>query len=56
MSEPTPTSAGALAALIVDALMDAGLVRRDDFEAAVSVATEEIVVRRALGSSFPPRG
>jgi hypothetical protein len=37
-----------LAALIVDALVDAGLVRKPDFEKAVSVAAEEIDARKAV--------
>jgi hypothetical protein len=42
-------SSGDLAALIVDALCDAGLVKRDDFERAVEVAAEEIEARKAAG-------
>jgi len=38
-----------LAALIVDALCDAGIVRKDDFNRAVEVTAEEIEVRKALG-------
>jgi len=38
-----------LAELIVDALVDAGLIERADCARAVEVATEEIDVRRAVG-------
>jgi len=38
-----------LAAIVVDALKDAGLVRSEDCERAIAIATEEIEVRRALG-------
>jgi len=36
-----------VAALVVDALIDHGLVRRDDFDAAVAIA-EEIQIRLTL--------
>lgn len=42
------TSKG-LAELVVDALVDAGLIIRDDFEKAVRIAAEEIEIRKALG-------
>jgi hypothetical protein len=42
-------SSEGLAALIVDALVDAGLVKRSDFGSALAVAKEEIEVRKALG-------
>lgn len=42
------TSKG-LAALVVDALVDAGLVPKDKIEKAVQIAAEEIEVRKALG-------
>jgi hypothetical protein len=38
-----------LAALIVDALCDAGLVKKDDFERATEVTADEIEVRKAMG-------
>lgn len=38
-----------LAALIVDALMDAKIVRNDHQERALKITTEEIDVRKALG-------
>jgi hypothetical protein len=47
MSEKKISSEG-LAALIVDALIDAGFVRKEDFESAVRVTTEEINARKAL--------
>ena len=39
----------ALAGLIVDALVDAGLLRETDNDRAVAVATEEIDARKAVG-------
>ena len=42
-----------VAELAVDALLDAGLVRREDFDRAVSIVAEEILVRLALGD-YPP--
>jgi hypothetical protein len=39
-----------LAVLIVDGLVDAGIVARDQFDRAVDIATEEIDVRVALGN------
>jgi hypothetical protein len=47
MSDKKISSEG-LATLIVDALVDAGLVRKEDSESAVRVTTEEINVRKAL--------
>jgi hypothetical protein len=38
-----------LAELIVDALLRANIVRQQDVERAVKIATEEIEVRKALG-------
>jgi hypothetical protein len=43
-----------IAALAVDALLDAGLVRRDDFDAAMRVVAEEIFVRLCLKDYPPP--
>ena len=40
--------------MAVDALLDAGLVRREDFDRAVGVVAEEIFVRLVLGD-YPPR-
>jgi hypothetical protein len=42
-----------VAELAVDALLDAGLVRREDFEPAVEVVAEEILVRLCL-RDYPP--
>lgn len=42
-------SSESLAALVVDALIDANVVNRDDAETAIKIATEEIEVRKALG-------
>lgn len=38
-----------LAGLIVDALLQAGVIAKDRFELAVAIATEEIDVRKACG-------
>ena len=38
-----------LAELIVDAMVDAGIVRGRDLRRAVEIATEEIDIRKALG-------
>ncbi len=37
-----------MAVLIVDALMDAKIVQRDDMQKAIEIAQEEILVRFAL--------
>lgn len=38
-----------LATLVVDALCDAGIVKKDDLVLAIEVAAEEIEVRKAMG-------
>jgi hypothetical protein len=38
-----------LAGLIIDALVYAKIVRRDDLDKAIEIATEEIDVRKAAG-------
>lgn len=38
-----------LGALIIDALLSAGLLRETDISRAMAIATEEIEVRKALG-------
>jgi hypothetical protein len=43
-----------LAALIVDALIDAGLVSKEDVDRAARVAAQEIEVRKALGDYRDP--
>jgi len=42
-------SSEGLADLIVDALVDAGFIRKEDFAEASKVAKTEIDVRKALG-------
>ena len=37
-----------LAVLILDALVDGGIVDKDDFEKGVAIATEEINARKAM--------
>jgi hypothetical protein len=39
-----------LAMLIVDALLCASLVKKEDVQRAIKIATEEIEVRKAFGS------
>jgi hypothetical protein len=46
---PERLSSEGLAALIVDALVEAGIVERSAFGAALAVAREEIEVRKAMG-------
>lgn len=53
MLHPEPISAEDMAALIVDALVDAGFLAREQFEAAVAVAAREILIRQALGNFLP---
>jgi hypothetical protein len=49
-TEPTDKlGSGDLAALIVDALLRAGIVREEDVKRAVEIAEEEIEVRKSLG-------
>lgn len=38
-----------LAAIVIDALIRAGIVQQSDVERALKIATEEIEVRKALG-------
>ena len=38
-----------LAALILDAVARAGIIKDQDFERALKIATEEIDVRKAIG-------
>ena len=44
-----------VAALAADALVEAQLVRRDDFDKAAAVIAEEVFVRLCL-HDFPPAG
>jgi len=41
-------SSESLAALVVDALIDANLVKREDADRAIKIATDEIEVRKGL--------
>lgn len=43
-----------LSGLIIDALIDAGIVAREDAGNAVAIATTEIEVRLALGDVIVP--
>jgi hypothetical protein len=49
LGPPPRLSSDGLAALIVDALVDAGLVEQLAFGTALAVAREEIEVRKAMG-------
>ena len=42
-------SSESLAVLIMDALVDGGVVKREDAERAIRIAAEEIDVRKAMG-------
>jgi hypothetical protein len=42
-------SSEGLAPLIIDALLQAKIVKQEDVQRALEIATEEIVVRKALG-------
>lgn len=41
-------SSESLAALVIDALIDANVVKREDAERAIRIATEEIEARKGL--------
>lgn len=43
-----------IAELIVDAMLDSKLVRKEDFKKAVDVVAEEIFVRLIMGDYPPP--
>lgn len=45
-----------VAGLALDALVDCGIVRKEDFDRALSVVAEEILVRLCLGDYPPPEG
>jgi hypothetical protein len=49
MGNGLPLTSEGLAVLIIDALVDAGLVERACFEAALTIATGEIDVRKSMG-------
>jgi hypothetical protein len=49
MSENGKLTSESLATLIVDALVDAHIVRKEDLEKAIEIATEEIDARKAAG-------
>ena len=57
MSNPNTTAeqwAASVAAMAVDALLDAGLVTREHFETASAVVAEEIFVRLCCNDYPPP--
>lgn len=57
MGNPYTTAeqwAASVAAMAVDALLDAGLVTRDKFETASAVVAEEIFVRLCCNDYPPP--
>ena len=49
MSLESELSSEGLAALIVDALLHAGIILKENFERALAIAREEIEVRKAAG-------
>jgi hypothetical protein len=49
MNESATLTSQSLAALIVDALVDARIVKPADVEKAIAIATEEIDARKAAG-------
>jgi hypothetical protein len=46
--EQHPLSSESLAALVVDALIEGGVIKKEDAEKAIQIAAEEIQVRKAL--------
>jgi hypothetical protein len=48
-TEKEKVSSEELAALIVDALLCASIVKQEDVQRAIKIATEEIEVRKAFG-------
>ena len=46
-----PLTSESLALLIVDALVDAGIVAKNDLERAIEIAAEEIDARKAAGDN-----
>ncbi len=48
-STNTTSWSRAVAELAVDALVDHGLLKREDFDAAVDIAADEIQIRLAIG-------
>lgn len=48
-------SSESLAALIIDALIDAGLIGKSETELALTIAVEEIEVRKAGGDYWCPQ-
>jgi hypothetical protein len=49
MKEHEKLTSESLAALIIDALVDAGIVKIEDTDRSIEIATEEIDVRKAAG-------
>ena len=57
MSNPKATAeqwAASVAAIAVDALLDAGLVAREQFETARAIVAEEVFVRLCVNDYPPP--
>ena len=52
MDQRTPISSETIAGLVVDALVDAGLIPRGQFAEAVAIAAREIRVRLQLGNTI----
>lgn len=49
MNETEKLTSESLAALIVDALVDAGIIKNEDIERSIEIAAEEISVRKVAG-------
>ena len=49
MNKENKLSSENLAALIIDALLDAGMVSKEDVEKSIEIATQEIEVRKSMG-------
>lgn len=49
MKQNEKLTSESLAALIIDALVDAGIIKKEDMERSIEIATEEINVRKAAG-------
>jgi hypothetical protein len=48
MKENGKLTSESLAALIIDALVDAKIIKKEDLEQAIAIATEEIDARKAM--------
>jgi hypothetical protein len=49
MKENEKLTSETLAALIIDALVDAGIIKKEDIERSIEIAAEEINARKTAG-------